>query len=48
VASWNETIGRDGFVLFAPQARNGFVGRQNCFVAVSSVSPKDGYVTATP
>jgi hypothetical protein len=38
VASWSRTIGRDGFALFAPQARNGFVARRNCFVVVSSIS----------
>jgi hypothetical protein len=33
-------VGRDGFLFFAPQARNGFVGRENCFFAAPLASPK--------
>ena len=33
VASWDQTLAGDGFRLFAPQVRNGFVIRPNCFVA---------------
>jgi hypothetical protein len=34
------TIGRDGFLFFAQQARNGFVGRENCFFAAPFASPE--------